>query len=86
MSTKETIHADAAAVDADRAGIGLTVNGRPARLDGSPTVAALLARYNLARAACAVEVNRRIVPKRRHADHLLHDGDAVEIVTLVGGG
>jgi sulfur carrier protein len=34
----------------------------------------------------AVEVNQEIVPRARHAEHLLADGDKLEIVTLVGGG
>jgi thiamine biosynthesis protein ThiS len=33
-----------------------------------------------------VEVNRKVVPRRQHAEHTLRDGDTVEIVTLVGGG
>jgi len=36
--------------------------------------------------AFAVEVNRRVVPRRDHAATLLQDGDSIEIVTLVGGG
>jgi thiamine biosynthesis protein ThiS len=35
---------------------------------------------------CAVEVNRMLVPKRRHEQHMLLEGDQVEIVTFVGGG
>ncbi len=34
----------------------------------------------------AVEVNRDVVPRPRHAEQLLNAGDAVEVVTLVGGG
>ena len=34
----------------------------------------------------AVEVNCQIVPRARHAEHVLADGDRLEIVTLVGGG
>ena len=37
-------------------------------------------------APCAVEVNRLLVPKRKHEQHQLIEGDTVEIVTLVGGG
>jgi sulfur carrier protein len=33
-----------------------------------------------------VEVNGELVPKKRHAEHQVRDGDRVEIVTLVGGG
>jgi sulfur carrier protein len=35
---------------------------------------------------CAVEVNRALVPHRRHAEHALSQGDRIEVVTLVGGG
>jgi thiazole synthase len=34
----------------------------------------------------AVEVNRDVVPRARHPEHPLREGDTVEIVTLVGGG
>jgi len=34
----------------------------------------------------AVELNQKVVPRSEHAITLLRDGDALEIVTLVGGG
>ena len=34
----------------------------------------------------AVEVNGDVVPRDRHAEFLLSDGDQLEIVSLVGGG
>src|SRR5205085_650257 len=37
-------------------------------------------------AKLAVEVNLGVVPRAEHAATVLADGDAVEIVTLVGGG
>jgi sulfur carrier protein len=33
-----------------------------------------------------VELNLEVVPRARHGDTLLHEGDRLEIVTLVGGG
>jgi sulfur carrier protein len=33
-----------------------------------------------------VEVNREIVPRSVHAQHLLREGDRVEIVHAIGGG
>jgi sulfur carrier protein len=66
--------------------IHITVNGEATTLQGGHTVADLLAHVGLAEAPCAVEVNRDLVPKRKHASHTLRDGDVVEIVTLVGGG
>lgn len=64
----------------------IRVNGSPESLPDNLSVAALLEAKNLHRQACAVEVNRTLVPKRNHASHTLAEGDEVEIVTLVGGG
>jgi thiamine biosynthesis protein ThiS len=64
----------------------LVINGEPVALPSECSVADLLRERQLDRAPCAVEVNRKIVPKRQHAEHTLRDGDTVEIVTLVGGG
>jgi thiazole synthase len=50
------------------------------------TVAALLCHLNKDAAKLAVEVNLKVVPRAEHAMTPLRDGDAVEIVTLVGGG
>jgi sulfur carrier protein len=50
------------------------------------TVAVLLAHLNLRTQAVAVEVNRELVPRSHHEQHILAVNDAVEIVTLVGGG
>jgi len=62
------------------------LNGEPIALQEDCSVADLLRQRHLDEAPCAVEVNRRVVPKRQHIDHHLRDGDQVEIVTLVGGG
>jgi thiamine biosynthesis protein ThiS len=66
--------------------INIHLNGEAMTLSEARSVADLLRERQLDRAPCAVEVNRKVVPKRQHADHALHDGDSVEIVTLVGGG
>jgi len=34
----------------------------------------------------AMEVNREIVPRTLYAEHMLQDGDTVEIVHAIGGG
>ena len=64
----------------------IELNGAPKDLDGTPTVADLVRHLGLERAACAVEVNARLVRKSEHATHALAQGDRVEVVTLVGGG
>ena len=62
------------------------VNGQPVELDAGVTIARLLVTYELADAACAVEVNEELVPRRRHESTVVADGDRIEIVSLVGGG
>ena len=62
------------------------VNGETREVDDGISVAALVYSLGIVAARIAVEVNREIVPKNAHAGHRLRDGDAVEIVTMVGGG
>lgn len=64
----------------------VTVNDHERELSDGATVAELLRAEGMADKPCAVEVNRALVPKRKHGEHALRDGDRVEIVTLVGGG
>ena len=63
----------------------LTVNGDPRDLPDGATLTHLLGELNLTPDKVAVEVNRRLVRTDRY-DAPLNDGDAVEIVTFVGGG
>jgi sulfur carrier protein len=62
------------------------VNGEPRELQEGTTVAALLAQLALVSPRVAVEVNASVVRRARHAEVTLKAGDAIEIVTFVGGG
>ena len=64
----------------------LVVNGESRELPRDSTVTDLLTLLELAKRPVAVEVNRELVPRARHAQHRLCHGDQVELVTLVGGG
>jgi sulfur carrier protein len=64
----------------------IVVNGLPRELNRPATVAELLTQLATPMRGLAVEVNEQIVPRTRHAEHLLADGDRLEIVSLVGGG
>lgn len=64
----------------------ITVNGELQEAPAGETVASLVERLGLAGSACAAEVNRQLVPRAQHTQRELHEGDSVEIVTLVGGG
>lgn len=62
------------------------VNGRPQKIAEGTTVAMLLEQLELEPRRVAVEVNLDLVPRGRHAETRLADGDCLEVVTLVGGG
>lgn len=67
-------------------GVGITVNGEPMTVPPALSVTDLLERLGLATRPLAVEINRQVVPRRQLGEHRLAAGDALEIVTLVGGG
>ena len=50
------------------------------------TILDLLKQLDLTTRYIAVEVNLSIVPFESHGETILHDGDQLEVVTLVGGG
>ena len=64
----------------------LVVNGEERQVDPDTTVSGLLAALGLGDALVAVERNEEIVPRARHAETQLADGDRVEVVHFVGGG
>ena len=67
-------------------GITVSVNGEDKQLPAGSTISDLLRQLSLDRARIAVEHNRRVIPRAEHGAALLNHGDAVEIVTFVGGG
>lgn len=66
--------------------ISIHVNGKVTAATPEQTVQELVELLGQKGKACAVELNRNLVPKRDHARTKLKDGDVVELVTLVGGG
>lgn len=64
----------------------IRLNGNDYELDDPATVAGLLGRLDLGEARVAVAVNREVVPRARHAEHRLVEGDDVEIIRAVAGG
>jgi sulfur carrier protein len=66
--------------------VNLIVNGQPHQVPAGLTAAELLTRLKLPHQGVAVERNGQIVPRARLAETELHDGDKLEVVSLVGGG
>jgi len=64
----------------------LTVNGKSKSVADGLTLAQLVRELGLERNPIAIELNRQVVPRDRHGETRLTDGDRLEIVTLVGGG
>jgi sulfur carrier protein len=64
----------------------ITVNGQSRQVVEGTTIAALLDELNLTGKPLAVEANLELVPRQRHSQRRLAEGDRLEIVTLVGGG
>ncbi len=64
----------------------ITLNGKPETLDSAMTLGRLLTQLKLEPVRVAVEINEDLVPRRSFAKTVLHHGDRIEIVTLVGGG
>lgn len=64
----------------------IVMNGEPREVDTGTTVARLLEALSMQPRFLAVERNFELVPRTRHAECVLEDGDKLEIVTLVGGG
>ena len=64
----------------------ITVNGEEREVAEGITVAHLLAELGTSLRGTAVEVNKRVVFRQEHESTQLHEGDRVEIITMVGGG
>lgn len=64
----------------------IQLNGEARTLPTPQSLRELLVAEGLAERRVAVEVNGEIVPRSRHAEHMLGEGDMVEIVHALGGG
>ena len=64
----------------------ISLNGDLRHFPAPLTVAALIEMLGYTGKRIAVERNGEIVPRGRHAEVMLADGDQLEIVVAVGGG
>jgi len=64
----------------------VTVNGESHNFDADTTIALLLDTLGLNREATVVQHNETIIEREAFNSVTLHDGDAVELVRIVGGG
>lgn len=66
--------------------IVLQINGKEVQLEGPTPLLAYLEKLGVSPRAVAVEHNGVIIERNAYATITLGEGDAVEIVRMVGGG
>ena len=66
--------------------IQISVNGQSQQVPPGISVSGLIETLALTGKRVAVECNGEIVPRSRHAEATLREGDRLEIVVAVGGG
>lgn len=70
----------------DPSTITVNVNGQTRTIRAGGSLKDLITEAGLLGQPVAAEVNKIVIPFRKHEAHILHDGDVIELVTLVGGG
>ncbi len=66
--------------------IEIILNGEKREVPTSSSLEDLVSELGLERDRIAVELNLQIVTRHRWVEHLLQNGDRVELVHFVGGG
>ncbi len=64
----------------------IIINGEPTAVAETVTLEALIQQLGFSGKRIAVELNREIVHHGQYGQHLLKDGDQIEIVHAIGGG
>jgi len=62
------------------------VNGVEKNFIKDITLSILLAELGYANKRVAIEINEEIIPKSKHENKFIIDGDKIEIIKAVGGG
>lgn len=62
------------------------INDQEKVFERALTISDLLSELSLLNEGIAIAVNGEVVPRSKHGDYSLKDGDRVEIVKVVGGG
>lgn len=64
----------------------IQLNNELQTIEDGISIGQLIDRLELKRQFVAVELNQELIPREKHDDQVLAEGDQLEIVTLVGGG
>lgn len=64
----------------------ITVNGKPREIDREMPLPDFLLAHDINPRLVAVAINGDVIPKDQYASAVVHAGDALEVVRMVGGG
>ena len=64
----------------------LRINGEERDFEEPLTIEALLVKLEIETKGTAVELNKEVVPRSRHGEVALTEGDTIEVITMFGGG
>jgi len=66
--------------------MNIAINGEQRTLEDGLNLQQLVSILGLENKRLAIEVNKEIVPRSKHASYILNQDDKVEIVQAIGGG
>lgn len=66
--------------------MNIILNGATETIPEQLTLAELIRNMDLSGKRYAVEINEQLIPRSRHDEHRLHEGDNIEVVQAIGGG
>lgn len=66
--------------------MNISINGKEKSIPDDLHLNQLIEQLELTGKRLAVEINKEIIPKSKHADYQIKQGDIIEIVHAIGGG
>jgi thiamine biosynthesis protein ThiS len=66
--------------------ITISLNGSNVEVDSGLTLGQLVDQKGLVRQMIAIEYNGEILPRHQYDNTMIHAGDVLEVVQMVGGG
>lgn len=66
--------------------MNIQINGEKCKISTGETLAGLIKKQNPSKQRIAVLLNDDLIPADKQANHILKEGDRVEILTFAGGG
>jgi sulfur carrier protein len=64
----------------------ICVNGHPQDVPDLISVADLLVNMSIEKKRIAIELNQEIIPRGKHSETLLKEGDEIEVIHAIAGG